>query len=92
MAKPFAGTADEAVDSLELLAKDAVRQQMMADVNLGAFLSGGIDSSSVVALMQTQSSRSGKTFTIGFNEEGYNEALYSEPFADASQIPTFLVN
>lgn len=81
VANVFKGSAIQAVDELETLLKDAVSQQMMADVPLGAFLSGGVDSSTVVALMQAQSTRSVKTFTIGFEEEGYNEAVHAKAVA-----------
>jgi len=124
VSNPFLGNEREAADELDRLLRQAVAAQMVADVPLGAFLSGGIDSSTVVALMQAQSARPIKTFTIGFHDADYNEApyaaeiarhlgcdhteqyitpedarnviprlpdLYDEPFADSSQIPTFLV-
>ncbi|TAN23137.1 MAG: asparagine synthase (glutamine-hydrolyzing) [Acidobacteria bacterium] len=65
---------EEAVDELELRLRNAIAGQMVADVPVGAFLSGGIDSSTIVALMQAQSSRRVRTFTIGFHERGFNEA------------------
>lgn len=82
MDAPFDGTDNEAIEELDRLLKRSVAGQMVADVPLGAFLSGGIDSSAVVALMQVQSSRPIKTFTIGFPEIGYNEAGYAKAIAE----------
>lgn len=78
---PLTGSAGEIAEELERMLRSAVKQQMLADVPLGAFLSGGIDSSAIVALMQSQSASPIKTFTIGFNEQGYNEAGYAKAVA-----------
>lgn len=124
-AHPFKGSREEAADELERLLKASIKDQMVADVPVGAFLSAGIDSSTIVALMQAQSSQKVRSFTIGMNDPKYNEATYAkdianhlgtehtelyiteedakavipklsymfaEPFADSSQIPTYLVS
>ncbi len=122
-ATPFTSEA-EALAGVEAAMRSAVARQMVADVPLGAFLSGGIDSSLIVALMQAQSAQPVRSFTVGFENAGFNEApyaaavarhlgtqhteitvtegetrevipllpaMYDEPFADSSQIPTYLV-
>ncbi len=82
LAEPLRLSDEDAVTQLERVLLDTVRDQMVADVPLGAFLSGGIDSSLIVSLMQAQSSRPVNTYTIGFNEPGYNEAHYAKEVAN----------
>ena len=77
----YSGDTSDVINELEVVLRQSVKRQMVADVPLGAFLSGGIDSSLVVALMQQQSSQPVKTFTIGFSESGYNEAEYAKAVA-----------
>jgi asparagine synthase (glutamine-hydrolysing) len=82
LADPLKATELEATDQLESLLREAVGIRMHADVPLGAFLSGGVDSSTVVALMQSQSARPVKTFTIGLSEVGYDESAYARAVAE----------
>lgn len=81
MASPFSGSDEDALDQLEQHLGAAVRKQMVADVPLGALLSGGLDSTAITALMQANSSRPVRSFTIGFDEREYDEATHARAVA-----------
>lgn len=81
VSQPFTGTEREVTDNFEALLRDAVKLRMVADVPLGAFLSSGLDSPTIVALMQAQSERPIRTFTIGFEESDYNEAEHAKLYS-----------
>lgn len=81
-ANPFKGSDEEAIESLDTVLKASVAGQLAADVPVGAFLSGGVDSSTVAALMQAHSSQRVKTFTVGFRESSYDEAVHARRIAD----------
>ena len=75
---PFIGSPEDAVSTLEIQLQHSIADQMLSDVPIGAFLSGGVDSSAIVSLMQAQSKRPVRTFTLGFSESGYNEAEHAK--------------
>ena len=122
---PYQGSESDAINHLDNLLKESISGQLLGDVQIGAFLSGGLDSSTVVSIMQKLSSQPINTFSVGFNEFGFDESkkakaiasflgtnhnevvltsseaikiiplmpeIYDEPFADVSQIPTFLLS
>lgn len=82
LTNPYSGSVDEALQELTSIMKSTVRRQMSSDVPLGAFLSGGIDSSTIVALMQSQSTAKVKTFSVGFEDSNFNEAKSAKLVAE----------